>query len=280
MKKKKTPTKKAPKKEEPQQLDSSSDEEFNSDADLDNFEELDEEEERALLEQQANEDNEDLDDDDMDQMLAEAEEKKSFQQKKAAKKETNDSDEEMDYETKPRKVASEWTRKDYHTKLPIKLPGGKIHQRDEEDQQSTDEEEEPEQAKQPVVEQEPEEEEEEEEEAPKLSKKEYLLKKKEELALIAGNIQGDPEEYVSQLRTLRTIYKDTNVTVKKLSLLTQLAVYKDIIPGYRIRPLTQIEEETQVSRDVKKMREYEKALLNNYELYLKDLNVLLSSKFI
>lgn len=272
--------KKAPKKEEQQQLDSSSDEEFNSDDDLDNFEELDEEEEEmALLEQQAKEDNEDLDDDDMDQMLAEAEEVKSFKEKKTSKKEANDSDEEMDYETKPRKVASEWTRKDYHTKLPIKLPGGKIHQLDEEDQGSSDEEQE--QAPVAVVEQEEiEEEEEEVEEAPKLSKKEYLIKKKEELALIASNIQGDPEEYVSQLRTLRAIYKDTNMTVKKLALLTQLAVYKDIIPGYRIRPLTQLEEETQVSRDVKKMREYEKALLNNYELYLKDLNVLLSSKLV
>ncbi|CAO3633195.1 unnamed protein product [Mucor hiemalis] len=210
----------------------------------------------------------------MDQLLAQAEEEKPS--KKRAVKESNESDEEMDYETRPRKVASEWTRKDYHTKLPIKLPGGKIHQLDEEQDVSSDEEEAVVAA--PVVVEEVQEEEEEEEEEVKLTKKEYLLKKKEELALIAGNLQGDPEEYVGQLRTLRTIYREDNVTVKKLALLTQLAVYKDIIPGYRIRPLTALEEETQVSRDVKKMREYEKSLLANYELYLKDLTVLLSRR--
>lgn len=214
----------------------------------------------------------------MDQLLAEAEEKKPSPKKRAVK-EANESDEEMDYETRPRKVASEWTRKDYHTKLPIKLPGGKIHQVDEEEKESSDEEEAVTEA--PAVNEEAEEEEEEEEEEEvKLTKKEYIIKKKEELALIAGNLQGDPEEYVGQLRTLRTIYREDNVIVKKLALLTQLAVYKDIIPGYRIRPLTALEEETQVSREVKKMREYEKSLLSNYEMYLKDLTVLLSSKFV
>lgn len=271
VKKKKTqPRKPAPKQEEKgdEGLNSSDEsEEFNSDDELDQFEEPSDEE--------------DLDDDDMDQLLAEAEEENPSEEKKQkpVKKEANDSDEEMDYETRPRKVASEWTRKDYHTKLPIKLPGGRIHQLDEsQNAESSEEEEQEEAVKEEAVAEEQEEEEEEKEEELKLTKKQYLLKKKEELALIAGNLQGDPEEYVGQLRTLRTIYKENNVTVKKLALLTQLAVYKDIIPGYRIRPLTQLEEETQVSREVKKMREYEKALLSNYELYLKDLNVLLSSK--
>lgn len=214
----------------------------------------------------------------MDQLLAIEEENKSNQQQRKKQKTTNESDEEMDYESKPRKIASEWTRKDYHTKLPIKLPGGKLHQMDEpQEGDSSDEEEKEKESVVEKVEEVPVEEEEEEVQ-PRLSKKEYLLKKKEELALIAGNLQGDPEEYVGQLKTLRSIYRDRNVTVKKLALLTQLAVYKDIIPGYRIRPLTALEEEVQVSRDIKKMREYEKALLANYELYLKDLNVLLSSK--
>lgn len=235
----------------------------------------------ALLEE-ANESEDDIDlndDEEMEQLLAQQQQQQPQQNKKKAIKVDNESDEEMDYEMKPRKVASEWTRKDYHTKLPIKLASGKIHQLDEnqdsEDEEEEEEEEVPTATPAPVVE---EQDEEDVEEQPKLSKKEYLIKKKEELALIAGNLQGDPEEYVSQLKTLRTIYKDDNVTVKKLALLTQLAVYKDIIPGYRIRPLTALEEEVQVSREVKKMREYEKALLSNYEMYLKDLNVLLTSK--
>ncbi|GAN09113.1 nucleolar complex-associated protein 3 [Mucor ambiguus] len=271
----------APKKEEKDNDNeglASSEEEFNSDDDLDNFEEMSDDDLALLEEAGESEDDIDLnDDEEMEQLLAQQQQAPQNQNKKKLVKVDNESDEEMDYEMKPRKVASEWTRKDYHTKLPIKLASGKIHQLDE-DQDSEDEEEEvPTATPAPAVEEE-QEEEEEVEEQPKLSKKEYLIKKKEELALIAGNLQGDPEEYVSQLKTLRTIYRDDNVTVKKLSLLTQLAVYKDIIPGYRIRPLTTIEEEAQVSREVKKMREYEKALLSNYEMYLKDLNVLLTKK--
>ncbi|CAO0803767.1 unnamed protein product [Mucor circinelloides] len=275
----------APKKEEKYKdndgLASSSEEEFNSDDDLDNFEEMSDEDLALLEEANVSEDDIDLDDDEeMEQLLAQQQQQQQQQNKKKVVKVDNESDEEMDYEMKPRKVASEWTRKDYHTKLPIKLASGKIHQLDEnqdsEDEVEEEEEETPTAAAIPAAEEE--QEEEKQEEQPKLSKKEYLIKKKEELALIAGNLQGDPEEYVSQLKTLRTIYRDDNVTVKKLALLTQLAVYKDIIPGYRIRPLTALEEETQVSREVKKMREYEKALLSNYEMYLKDLNVLLSKK--
>ncbi|KAG2204835.1 hypothetical protein INT47_004110 [Mucor saturninus] len=277
IKKKKVAVKKpvAKKEEEKEGLDSSEDEVFNSDDELDQFEELSDSE---LLMVPEISDEDDLDDDDMDQLLAMSEEKKPNPKKKKAAKQANESDEEMDYESKPRKIASEWSRKDYHTKLPIKLPGGKLHQMAEpQEGDSSDEEEKVEKEVAPVVEEKVAEEEEEEAQ-PRLSKKEYLLKKKEELALIAGNLQGDPEEYVGQLRTLRSIYRDRNVTVKKLALLTQLAVYKDIIPGYRIRPLTAVEEEVQVSRDIKKMREYEKSLLANYELYLKDLNVLLSRK--
>ncbi|KAI8083260.1 nucleolar complex-associated protein-domain-containing protein [Gilbertella persicaria] len=261
--KEKKVTKKEPKKQEPEGLDS-------SDEELDNFEELDEEEEMALLNQQFE-----------DESDEEEEQETVKKVQHTTKKELHESDEEMDYETKPRKVASEWTRKDYHNKLPIKLPGGKIHQRedDEEEQMSASEDEEKDQMSMESEEKQEEEEEEEEEEVkPKLSKKEYLLQKKEELATIANDIQGDPEDNIDQLKKLRSISQDNNVLVKKLALLTQLAVYKDIIPGYRIRPLTATEEEVQVSKEVKKTREYEKSLLTNYEMYLKDLNYLVSKK--
>ncbi|KAI8636491.1 CBF/Mak21 family-domain-containing protein [Parasitella parasitica] len=284
-KEKKIKAKKAePKKKEDDEdkegLASSSEEEFNSDDDLDNFEELSDEGEMALLEEaNASEDDFDLaDEEEMERLLSQ----QQPQSKKKIAKIDNESDEEMDYELKPRKVASEWTRKDYHTKLPIKLASGRIHQLEEEEEEEQSEEEASHAFTATSAEEQEEKDDDDQKEAqekqPKLSRKEYLIKKKEELALIAGNIQGDPEEYVSQLKTLRAIYREDNVTVKKLALLTQLAVYKDIIPGYRIRPLTSLEEETQVSRDVKKMREYEKSLLGNYELYLKDLNVLLSRK--
>lgn len=193
------------------------------------------------------------------------------------RKHVESDDEEMDYELQPRKVGSEWTQKDYVERLPIKLPGGKIVKvdQDEKEQQEepvdemSQEEEEPVVENQVPVEQEP---------APKLTKKQYILAKKEELAQIATQIQEDPDENINKLKALRKIAADSNPTVKKLALLTQLAVYKDIIPGYRIRPLTEKEEAVKVSKDVKKLREFEKTLLHNYELYLKELDILLKRK--
>ncbi|KAI8980968.1 nucleolar complex-associated protein-domain-containing protein [Pilobolus umbonatus] len=233
-----------------------------SEDDLDNFEEMDQSEILANLDME----------DEVDSEMEEDEEE-GF---KEEEEKFGDSDEEMDYEMKPRKVAKAWTAKDYHTKLPIKLPSGKFTQAEEapvvEEKDSDDEDENTED----VVSENKEEVEEVEE--PKISKKQYIMNKKEELALIASNLQGDPEEFIGQLRTLRSIYKEDNPIVKKLAILTQLAVYKDIIPGYRIRPLTAAEESVQVSKDVKKVREFEKSLLSNYEAYLKDLNTLLTKK--
>lgn len=98
------------------------------------------------------------------------------------------------------------------------------------------------------------------------------------------------------LKTLRNIADENNPKISQLALLTQLAVYKDIVPGYvwhmagfigtifvsnflfipvpnsyRIRQLTDKEEATQVSKDVKKVRSFEQSLLANYQAYLTDL---------
>jgi hypothetical protein len=43
-------------------------------------------------------------------------------------------------------------------------------------------------------------------------------------------------------------------------------VFKDILPSYRIRLPTDKELATKVSKDVKKMREYERALLGAYQV--------------
>ncbi|CAO3658502.1 unnamed protein product [Rhizopus microsporus] len=282
VKKPKAPVKKPAVKQQQTGLESSDEES------LDNFEEPDSDEELDNFEE-PNSDNEQVSD--VEQELEDMSEEKmsemldlSSKKKKAATK--HDSDEEMDYETKPRKIADEWAGRAKSTKLPIKLPGGKIIQaekeeieeKDEGEEKDEDEEmEEVENDQEDNVEEEEEEEEEKEEEV-KVSKKQHLINKKEELATIATNLQEDPEEHIGELKTLRSIYRDDNPIVKKLALLTQLAVYKDIIPGYRIRPLTEAEEEQKVSKDVKKLREYEKSLLTNYEQYLKDLTVLTSKK--
>ncbi|CAG8608991.1 13236_t:CDS:10, partial [Ambispora gerdemannii] len=101
--------------------------------------------------------------------------------------------------------------------------------------------------------------------------KAHVTSKKEELANIAQSIIEDPEKNVDQLRKLREISKDSNIIVKKFAFLTQLAVYKDVLPGYRIRVLSEKEKSVKVSKEVKKLRNYEQSLLANYKAYLQSL---------
>ena len=59
--------------------------------------------------------------------------------------------------------------------------------------------------------------------------------------------------------------------IRGLALLSLVAVYKDIIPGYRIRQLTELEEAEKVRDEVKRQREGEKMLVKAYRGYLKSL---------
>jgi nucleolar complex protein 3 len=71
---------------------------------------------------------------------------------------------------------------------------------------------------------------------------------------------------------------DEDTTVKKLVALSVLAVFKDILPSYRIREEDE-EKETGVklSKDVRKLREYELTMLAYYLRYLQTLEQYISS---
>lgn len=59
--------------------------------------------------------------------------------------------------------------------------------------------------------------------------------------------------------------------IRKLAILSQLAVFKDIIPGYRIRTLTDKEKAEKVSQMVARTREWEQGLVLVYQFYLRAL---------
>ena len=61
--------------------------------------------------------------------------------------------------------------------------------------------------------------------------------------------------------------------VRKLAILSQLAVYKDVIPGYRIRPLTDKEKAEKVSQMVARTRDWEQGVVTVYQTYLRSLEV-------
>lgn len=54
-------------------------------------------------------------------------------------------------------------------------------------------------------------------------------------------------------------------------MISQLAVFKDIVPGYRIRALTDKEKAEKVSQMVARTREWEQGLVSVYQSYLRSL---------
>ena len=59
-----------------------------------------------------------------------------------------------------------------------------------------------------------------------------------------------------------------------MTLATQLSIYKDIIPGYRIQALSGMQSDTRISKDVRKLRSFEQSLVAGYQSYVKELSCL------
>ncbi|CAJ1979347.1 unnamed protein product [Sphenostylis stenocarpa] len=104
-----------------------------------------------------------------------------------------------------------------------------------------------------------------------LSAEEAFESKKCKLAELGNALLTDPESNIKFLKEMVQISKDNDQTIVKLGLLSLLAVFKDIVPGYRIRLPTEKELEMKVSKTVKKMRYYESTLLSAYKAYLQRL---------
>lgn len=114
-------------------------------------------------------------------------------------------------------------------------------------------------------------------EKPRISPRQQIIEAKEELARIATLVNEDPEEHIGALKTLAAIANSENTTVRKLGLAAQVAIYKDLIPGYRIRPLSEEGMTEKVSKEVRKLRNFEQKLVSGYQAYVQDLTRLAKS---
>ncbi|KAJ3779350.1 nucleolar complex-associated protein-domain-containing protein [Lentinula raphanica] len=113
------------------------------------------------------------------------------------------------------------------------------------------------------------------------SRKSKIQMAKDQMAGICQEILSDPENSLSLLKRLHAFSLPLLSTathpdplpndplIQKLALLSQLAVYKDIIPGYRIRALTDKEKSEKVSQAVARTREFEQGLVSVYQNYLR-----------
>ena len=115
---------------------------------------------------------------------------------------------------------------------------------------------------------------------PQIPIRQQVLEAKEELARIAGLLNEDPEEHAGSFKRLAQVGElKAPVAVQKLVLATQVAVYKDVIPGYRIRAYQEdVDMSTKVSKDVRVQRQYEHALVTNYQTFVKRLAFLAKAR--
>jgi nucleolar complex protein 3 len=116
-------------------------------------------------------------------------------------------------------------------------------------------------------------------ETPVIPLREQIVAAKEELARIAVLLNEDPEEHAGSFKKLANIAASTsNPTIQKLALATQATVYKDVIPGYRIRAYTDEDVGAKVSKEVRRTRQYEQGLVSGYQGYVKQLGSLAKLK--
>ncbi|XP_031375664.1 nucleolar complex-associated protein 3-like [Punica granatum] len=85
-----------------------------------------------------------------------------------------------------------------------------------------------------------------------LTAEEAFESKKRKLAELGDALLADPESNIKSLKELLHFCKDAHHRIVILGLLSLSAVFKDIIPGYRIRLPTEKELEMKVSKDVKR----------------------------
>ncbi|KAL5612759.1 hypothetical protein BROUX41_004156 [Berkeleyomyces rouxiae] len=112
---------------------------------------------------------------------------------------------------------------------------------------------------------------EQEEEKPELPVPEQIRLAQEELAKIATSLNMDPEDHPGAFRALSKIGESKIIAIQKLAVMTQMIVYKDVIPGYRIRPAEEGSKEL-LSKETRTLRAYEQALVAGYQAFIKKLS--------
>ncbi|GMM38119.1 Noc3 protein [Saccharomycopsis crataegensis] len=182
--------------------------------------------------------------------------------------------EEQDYENVPRSLVK---NKKIVEGLPIKTSEGRIQrivrEQDEEDE-SEEEDEKDDEDEKPTEEDSKKSEEElsDDEEvyafSENMTEEEKLIQLQEDIAEMVEKLIEQPEENISSLTRLRKMAQSKNPVTSRYSLLALVSTFKSIVPGYRIRPLSETEKKEKVSKDIAKLRMFEQTLLANYKAYL------------
>ena len=89
------------------------------------------------------------------------------------------------------------------------------------------------------------------------------------IGLISSEIKANAQISFKKLKDLQVFCKDHDDLVVKQALKSLAEVYIDILPSYKIRSGPNNEEQKlTLSKEVRKLNEYEGFLLNSYQSYL------------
>ena len=92
---------------------------------------------------------------------------------------------------------------------------------------------------------------------------------KTRIASTCQSIITDPEGRWKELKDLASLCEDRDGEIARLAALSMALVFRDICPGYRIRPPTEKELTMKVSKEVMKTRAFESGLLTYYKAYVR-----------
>lgn len=85
--------------------------------------------------------------------------------------------------------------------------------------------------------------------------------KLEGVASLSTSLLQNPEQNAGSLRSLLRLVADPDPLVARAATISTMLVFRDLAPGYRIRPPTDKELEVTVSKEVQQLRKYEAAFL-------------------
>ncbi|KAK0054220.1 nucleolar complex protein 3 [Biomphalaria pfeifferi] len=113
-------------------------------------------------------------------------------------------------------------------------------------------------------------------------RKKKLEEKKEKIASLSHAVLADPQTNIKKLKELRLMLGETDLcvslTVRKYAMISIAEVFKDIVPGYRLRIPTEKERSQKVKKETKSLWDYETSFLLSYRVYLEFLETLAKAK--
>ncbi|CAH8521593.1 unnamed protein product [Heterobilharzia americana] len=115
-----------------------------------------------------------------------------------------------------------------------------------------------------------------------LSARNVITDIKHSVAIKCEGILKSPEENINSLRDLIKTFESKQFRklkqIRSLVIASLCVVFKDILPAYCIRPVTEKEKAQPTTKEIRKVRFYEENLLLNYKKYTELLRIILGDK--